>query len=69
MAKTIFINNTDLTRDKRSTLLTEDVVLGGSTFRVQSTLGFESLTTSSGQVVCIGEIGNERSEKIGRAHV
>jgi hypothetical protein len=29
---------------------------------VQSIIGFESLDTSSGQIVCIGEIGGERSE-------
>ena len=29
---------------------------------MQSVIGFESLTTSSGQVVVIGEIGNERTE-------
>lgn len=60
--KTIYVNNTDLTRNKRSSYLTEDVVSGGTTFRVQSILGFESLTTSSGQIVILGEIGNERSE-------
>lgn len=60
--KTIYVQNTDLTRDKRSSYLTEDLVSGGSTFRVQSILGFESLTTSSGQIVILGDIGNERSE-------
>lgn len=62
MAKTLLTNNTDLTRDKRFTFLTEDVVATGSTFRVQSILGFESLSTSSGQIVCIGDIGMERTE-------
>jgi len=62
MPKTLYVNTTDLTRDKRSTYLTEDIVAAGSTFRVQSIIGFESVTTSSGQVVCIGEVGNERSE-------
>lgn len=62
MAKTLLTNNTDLTRDKRFTFLTEDIVSTGSTFRVQSILGFESLSTSSGQIVCIGEIGMERTE-------
>ncbi len=62
MPKTLFVDNTDLTRNKRYTFLTEDVVSGGSTLRVQSIVGFQSLTTSSGQVLCLGEIGNERTE-------
>ena len=62
MPKTIYINTTDLTREKRYTYLTEDVVAVGSTLRVQSIIGFESVTTSSGQIVIIGEVGNERTE-------
>lgn len=62
MAKTLLVNNTDLTRDKRFTFLTESLVAGGSTLAVQSILGFENLDTSSGKIVCIGEIGNERTE-------
>lgn len=62
MAKTLYINNTDLNREKRYTYLSEDVVVSGSTFRVQSIAGFESVSTSSGQIVLIGEIGGERSE-------
>lgn len=62
MPKTLFVDNTDLTRGKRFTFATEDVVSGGSTLRVQSIIGFEQLSTSSGQVLCIGEIGNERTE-------
>ncbi len=60
--RVLFIDNTDLVRDRRFTFLTEDVVASGSTFRVQSIAGFESLTTSSGQIVLVGNIGNERSE-------
>lgn len=60
--KTLYTNLTDLTRDKRFTFTTEDVVVGGATLAIQSIIGFESLSTSSGQVLCIGEIGNERSE-------
>lgn len=60
--KVLYVNNTDLTRDRRFTYLTEDVVATGSTIRVQSIVGFESLTTGSGQIICIGEIGNERTE-------
>ena len=62
MPKTLFVNNTDLTREKRFSFLTEDVVIGGSTIRIQSVIGFESLSTSSGQVVCIGKVGQERTE-------
>lgn len=62
MAKTLLTNNTDLTRDKRFTFLSEDVVSTGTTIRVQSILGFEGVSTSSGQIICIGEIGNERTE-------
>lgn len=60
--KTLYTNLTDLNRDKRFTFITEDIVIGGSTLAVQSIIGFESLSTSSGQVVCIGELGNERTE-------
>lgn len=60
--KTLYINNTDLTREKRHTSLSEDVVSTGSTIRVQSIIGFESLSTSSGQVVCIGRVGDEKTE-------
>ena len=60
--KTIYINNTDLNRDKPYTFLSEDIVASGSTFRVQSIAGFQSVSTSSGQIVLIGEIGGERSE-------
>lgn len=62
MPKTLYVDNTNLTKDKRSSYLTESIVSGGTTFRVQSILGFESLTTSSGQIVVLGEVGMERSE-------
>lgn len=62
MPKTIYIDNTELTRDKRVTYLTEDVVSTGSTIRVQSILGFNSVDTSSGQILIIGKLGNERTE-------
>lgn len=60
--KILYIDNTDLIRDKRSTYLTEDVVFNATTMRVQSIIGFESLDTSSGQIICIGNIGQERTE-------
>lgn len=62
MAKQVSASNSDLTRGKRFTYLSEDVILAGTTIRVQSIVGFESVNTSSGQVICIGEIGNERTE-------
>ncbi len=62
MAKTLYVNNTDLNRDKRFSFLTEDSYAAGTTFRIQSLVGFENPTTSSGQIVLLGEIGNERSE-------
>ena len=62
MPKTIYINTTDLTREKRYTYLTDDVVAAGSTIRVQSIIGFENPNTSSGQILVIGNVGNERTE-------
>ena len=62
MPKILFTQNQDLARDKSRTSTTEDVVAGGTTLRLQSIVGFESIGTSSGQIVCIGEIGNERTE-------
>lgn len=62
MPKSIYIQNTDLNRDKRFSYLTESVVSGGTTIRVQSLLGFQNLDTSSGQIILVGEMGNERSE-------
>ena len=60
--KTIYIDNTVLTKDKRSTNLASDAVSGASSLAVQSIIGFESLSTSSGQVIIVGEIGNEKTE-------
>lgn len=62
MPKSIYLDNTDLTREKRFTFITEDLVVGGATLAVQSILGFQNLDTSSGQIVMIGEIGNEKTE-------
>ena len=60
--KILFVDNTDLTRSKRFTYLTDDVVNAGTSIRVQSLIGFENPSTSSGQIICIGEIGSERTE-------
>ena len=62
MPKTLLTNNTELTKDRIFTFTDEDVVVGGSTLAVQSIVGFESLSTSSGQVVIIGKIGDEQTE-------
>lgn len=60
--KTLYTNNNDLTREKKVTFLTEDIVAGGTTMRVQNILGFVQLSTSSGQIVCLGNIGDELTE-------
>lgn len=60
--KTLYTNLTDLPRDKRFSFVTEDIVAGGATLAIQSVVAFESLDTSSGQVLLIGELGSERSE-------
>lgn len=60
--KVLYVDNTELVRDRRYTYTTEDVVATGTTIRVQSIIGFEQLSTSSGQIVLIGNIGEERSE-------
>lgn len=62
MPKIIFVNNKDLTKDRPFTYLSEDVISTATTIRVQSIVGFQGVSTSSGQIVCIGEIGNERTE-------
>ncbi len=60
--KVVFSDNSDLTKDKRYSFLSEDVVAAGTTIRVQSILGFEGVSTSSGQIVMIGELGQEKTE-------
>ena len=62
MPKSLYVSNNDLTKDKKFTFLSLDATSGATAIAVQSTIGFHSLTTSSGQILCIGEIGNERSE-------
>lgn len=64
MAKTIYVDNSIIPQDKKFTFVTDDVVAGATTLGVQSTLGFVSLTTASGQVLMIGELGQERTEII-----
>jgi len=62
MAKAIYINNTELTNNKQFTYLASDATAGGTALVVQSILGFQGLSTSSGQLVCIGEIVAEKTE-------
>ena len=64
MAKTIYPNLTILPKDKEYTFLSTDVSAGLQTIGLQSTLAFTSLTTSSGQILLIGELGQEKSEII-----
>lgn len=64
MPKTIYLDNSIVSKDKKFTFLTNDAVAGATTVGVQSTLGFVSLTTASGQILMIGELGQERTEII-----
>ena len=64
MAKTIYVDQTDLTNEKKFSYLSADAIAGAVTIGLKSTLGFNSLTTSSGQILCIGEIGQEETEII-----
>ena len=54
--KTLFIQNKNLTIDKKNTFLTTDIS-SGSTLTVQSIVGF-----AINKILCIGEIGEENSE-------
>lgn len=60
--KVVFADNSHLNTDKRSTFLSEDVIAGGTTIRVQSILGFDGVSTSSAQIVMIGEPRQEKTE-------
>jgi len=64
MPRTIYSDNSILTKDKEFTFLSDDVVAGAQVINVVSTLGFHSLTTSSGQILCVGELGQEKTEII-----
>lgn len=64
MAKTLYPELTILPKDKEFTFLTGDVVAGAQVVGLQSTVAFTSLSTSSGQILLIGELGQERSEII-----
>ena len=57
--KTLYLQNSDLTRDKKFTYLSSDATNGTATLSVQSIVGF-----AVNQILCIGEIGNEKTEII-----
>ena len=62
--RTIYIDNTILTRDKKLTYLTADIVSGTSSLPVQSISGF----TSTAQILLLGEIGQEKTEIVYPSH-
>lgn len=62
MAKTIYIDQSVIPKDKKYTFLTNDLVAGATSFGFQSSLGLVSLTTSSGQILMFGELGQEKAE-------
>ena len=62
MPKSLYVDHTPIIQNKKFTFLGLDATSGASAIAVQSTIGFNSLTTSSGQIICIGELGNERTE-------
>lgn len=55
--KTIYADNQGLTRDRKLTYLSADMTAAGATLTVQSIVGF-----AINQILCIGEIGNEKTE-------
>lgn len=62
--KQIIIDQSIIPKDKKFTFLSGDVVAGAQVINVVSTLGMNSLTTSSGQILLIGELGQEKTEVI-----
>ena len=62
--KVLYVDNSYLIRDKKFTFLTGDALAGAQTVSVASTIGLTSLTTASGQVLLIGELGQEKTEII-----
>ena len=64
MAKTIYISQDIIPKDKKFTFLSSDLTAGASVFGFQSSLGMVSLTTSSGQIMMFGELGQEKTEVI-----
>ncbi len=61
----LYTENTVLTKDKKFTFLSSDITAGANTATVQSIIGFNmSWSTSSGQVVIVGNVGEEKTEII-----
>ena len=57
--KTFQLDNTILTKDKKFSYLSGDVVAGATSVGVQSTIGF-----TTNQIILVGEIGREKTEII-----
>jgi len=57
--KTIYLENQELTQDKKFTYLDAAVSSSGTTLTVQSIIGF-----TVNEILCIGEIGQEKTEII-----
>jgi len=55
--KILYVNNADITQEKKSTYLSTDISSGNSTITVASIVGF-----AINKILCIGEIGEENSE-------
>lgn len=64
MPKSIFPQLSPIVQDKEFTFLSGDAVAGATSIGVASTIAFNSLTTSSGQIIMIGELGQEKTEII-----
>ena len=62
--KVLYVDNSYLIKDKKFTFLSGDALAGATSISTASTVGFHSLTTSSGQVIMIGELGQEKTEII-----
>jgi hypothetical protein len=63
--KILYTENTVLAKDKKFTYLASDVAAGASTATVQNMAGFHmSWSSSTGQILLIGKIGEEKTEII-----
>ena len=60
--RTLYSDNTVLTKDKKFTFLNQDATAGATALGIASTVGFHSLGTSSGQIICVGEVSQEKTE-------
>ena len=69
MPKTLSPNLSSIVQDKEFTFLTSDAVAGATTFGFASSVALTSLSTSSGQILLFGELGQEKSEIIKTSNV